>query len=383
MANTRMPKYLEISQKIEECIRNGTWTKGKIPSVRGVAEDHQVSIVTASRALQVLRDKGLIETVERSGCYIVDQSNRTIETWALVLRLTQVPWLQATEAVARRGFDNLANRQGLNMRVDLFDISARTSDRELSRQVEMAREQGVGGVFFMPSRVSDDQLRLDERFLAACRRGRLPVVFLERNLRGSFRALEYDIVGTDDVGAGAATTRHLLQTGCRRIAMIVGSPINTHDERAAGYMFALHHAHHDPELLGGKHPPLVLYQDFNLSMKESCHRLVDQIIEQEIDGVICFNDYTGLGLIMELMTRGKQVPEDVSVVGFDDLPIGQSFAIQLTTYKFPSDEMAYYALERMRQRMHNPHLDPVKIVIPGKLILRESTRQAVASVIEV
>src|SRR5262249_2961458 len=161
--------YLVLAQELEGRIRAGDWAAGKIPTVRGIAERHDVSIVTASRALQVLRDKGLVRTVERSGCYLVPPAPAGPERWACCLRITAGPFQQASAAVSATGFEAVA-RQGKAVFVtDAFDLRDGTNEEELNRQAHAAAAAGLRGVFLMPSRVSEEFMQLDEWLLSACR----------------------------------------------------------------------------------------------------------------------------------------------------------------------------------------------------------------------
>ncbi|HJZ60423.1 MAG TPA: GntR family transcriptional regulator [Gemmataceae bacterium] len=365
------PKYLEVSTAIEAQIRKGRWDGGKMPSVREVAEQHRVSVVTASRALQVLRDKGLIQTVERSGCYRVPSP--TADRWALALRITPGEWQKATVNISRLGFETLARRDPMHLETELFPLGPGMADRDVLPMARQAKELGVRGVFLLPSRHSDEEMRLDERLLGCCGEVGLPVVLLERNLRGHNRPLATDLVAVDDLDGAARCTCHLLEIGRKRVAIIVASPTSSHNDRVAGYLYALHAAARDTARKGVEHRPMVLHQSDDLPSKEVYAALADQIRKLKIDGVVCYQDYTAIGLIMELLTRGLSVPKDVAVVGFDDLPIGNLFTIGVTTYAYPSEGIAEQAVRLMRERLNDPTRPPIKVVVPGKLIVREST----------
>lgn len=364
------PKYLEVAAELEAQINLGKWDGGKMPSVRGIADQHSVSVVTASRALQVLRDKGLIQTIERSGCYRVPPPSA--DRWALVLRLTPGPWQKATVSLPLVGFEALARREPMHLEADLFPLAAGMTEREIAPLARRAKERGVNGVFLLPSRYSEAEMQLDEHLLACCAAERLPVVLLERNLRGHGRPLEHDLVALDDIDGSVRCTRHLLDLGRKRVAIVVASPTSSHDDRVAGYLYALHCAAQNGKK-AGEYKPLVLHQSTDLPSREVYTRLADQIRRHEIDGVVCYQDYTAIGLIMELLSRGLSVPRDVAVVGFDDLPIGNVFPIGVTTYAYPSDGMAEQAVRLMRERLQDHNRQPIKVVVPGRLIVRDSS----------
>ena len=339
-----------------------------MPSSREVAAAHGVSVVTASRAIQVLRDKGLIRTVERSGSFVTPAAAAEGgECYALVQRSTPGPGLQASLAFTQSGFAAVRRQEGVAVELDRFHFDESTRPADLRRQARRAAEDGISGVIFMPSRYKDAATRQDEAFLRACGEARIVVVLIERNLRGLARPLEYDLVAADDLDGGLRCTQHLLDQGRRRIAFLTGSPTSSHEGRLAGYLAALHRAGHGTA-------PLVLEQPSGLATKETYAVLADWVLAQAADGVVCYQDYTALGLILELLTRGVRVPADVAITGFDNLPIGKAYSIGVTTYAFSSESVARHALRLIRARLAGDTGPPVKVLIPGELIVRESSR---------
>jgi LacI family transcriptional regulator len=198
-------------------------------------------------------------------------------------------------------------------------------------------------------------------------------VLLERNLRGQHRPLEADLVAVDDLYGAAACTRHLLDLGRKRIAAIVASPTSSHNDRVAGYLYALHSAAQASGKKNSDYKAFVLRQSDDLPNRESYAQLAAQVRKHGIDGVICYVDYLAVGLMVELLAHGVSVPGGVAVVGFDDLPIGNWFPIGVTTYSYPSEGMAEQAVRLMHERIANPDRPAVKAVVPGQLIVREST----------
>jgi len=373
MARGDQPKYLLIAQELENQIATGRLTGKRVPSVRALAEEFHVSIVTASRALQLLSDRGLVNTVPRSGCYLCPPQEKSAVRWSLCLHITPGPWQRAAAALAAEGFDRAARAEGVDLSTDLFHLTDELSSTEIQRQVQAAAAQGVSGVFLLPARISEASACQDELLVQACKQAQLAVVLIERNLRGLNRPLEFDLVCSDDVEGGVLLTQHLVERGCQRIAFVIGSPTSSHTNRLAGYLQALTQTERGKPLA-----PLILEQSAKLPTREAYVVLVDQLLAARADGVICYQDYTAIGLIVELLRRGGRVPRDLAVCGFDDLPIGNSFAIGVTTYAFPSEEVARRAFWLMHQRIKNPGQKVVKMVVPGALLVRESSGGALS-----
>ncbi len=359
-------KYLEISRELEAEIVSGRWAEGgRMPGVRGIAAKYGVSTVTASRSLQVLRDRGLIRSVERAGSFPVALRpvDRRQGFWALCFRTTPGPWYRASHSTTMSGFASMARTGEISLAPGAFQVDESSTAAEIERMALDARALGVTGLFLMPSRVSDAAMRQDEAILRGCRSSDLPLVLIERNLRGRARPLEHDLVGPDDLDGTYRCVNHLHDSGRRRVAFVLGGPTSSHRDRLAGYLLARQEA---------GEPCVVIEMPSDPSDRLAYAGLAERVIASGVDGVTCYHDVVAMGLILELLARRVRVPEDVAVVGFEDLPIGDTFSIGLTTYGADFDSIARRSMQVMASRCDNPDSPPARVAVPGRLIVRES-----------
>jgi LacI family transcriptional regulator, repressor for deo operon, udp, cdd, tsx, nupC, and nupG len=182
-----------------------------------------------------------------------------------------------------------------------------------------------------------------------------------------------DHVAIDSVEAARVATQHLLDLGRRRIAVIgTGEDItNTGRLRLRGYQDALAGAGlaPDPGLSGDArwyHRP-----DGQVAMQELLARRPD------LDAVFCFNDLLAIGALRALREAGRRVPEDVAVVGFDDVEDCLYTAPPLTSIAPDKDAIATTAVDLLVRRMDGTApAEPQEVFPPFALAVRESSAGA-------
>lgn len=363
------PKYLRISADIERRLQANDWA-GRLPGLRELAEEYGTSTLTMSRSVQLLRDKGLIGRVDNSGCHLATATPPPPDVWAVHLQITPGEWHTVSNSSIKAGIDAVAALDRMRF-VDPFGGDRAAADPDQNRdRIRDVIANGAQGLIMLPSRVDHAGLAEDEAILAACKEEGLPVVLLERNLLGHDRPLEHDLICVDDFVGGAACTRHLIEQGRRKIVAVVASPCSSHDSRAAGYYHALRLAEEANVPVA---PPRVFVIPPGLDKKEVDHWVAGQVVQCEADGVFCYQDSLAVGLIMDLFSRGRSVPGDVAVVGYDNLPIGNLFNLGVTTYRYPAEQLVRNAIRMLRHRFTAPEEPPVKVCVPGELIVRKSS----------
>ena len=173
-------------------------------------------------------------------------------------------------------------------------------------------------------------------------------------------------VGTDNIDGARQAVDHLCGLGHRRIAYIGGSRSEDEDtERRAGYEYALtgYGICRDPSLItegDGWH--------------EGGQRCMQQLLalQNPPSAVFCFNDLTASGALQAAYRAGVRIPEEVSVVGFDDSSLASLLVPPLTTVAQQCDQMARLALQ-MALDLMDGHPSPARFTLPGKLVVRQST----------
>ncbi|MCW8376403.1 LacI family DNA-binding transcriptional regulator [Streptomyces justiciae] len=195
-----------------------------------------------------------------------------------------------------------------------------------------------------------------------------PVVILGERIFGG----PVDHVAMPNVEASRAATLHLLERGCRRIAFVsgtVGEEVDVSSLRHTGYRQALAEAGlpPDPEL----HRRLAA---FSMAEGARCARdMVDSGLD--FDGVFCVTDTVAMGVLRGLADAGVRVPEQVKVMGFDDVPESGFLVPSLSTVDPDHDTMAERAVSLLVRRIERTGArpEPEEFVSRFTVVAREST----------
>jgi LacI family transcriptional regulator len=358
-------KHLEISRHLLTEIAAGKYSaNGRLPSEAQLVGQFKVSRPTVARALRDLMADGIIERRAGSGSFIRNRTGTPPTTRQIGLL---IPGLGTTEifeiicgelaSLARRSEYTLLWGGSSHPRLD------QDGSREHAREIcEQFIERKVTGVFFAPFEltVGQDEINRDisDRFSEAG----IPVVLLDRDLAPFPHGGHFDVIGLDNVAAGYLIAEHLIKLGCQRVAFVT-RPLSapTVERRIAGAREALDN--HKIELA----PNWVQTGD------PQDEKFVRSLMAgKRWDAFIGANDLTAAQLIRTIEKSRFKVPRDVRVVGFDDAKYATLVSVPLTTIQQPCRDMAIVAFQTMLSRIADPTLPARNILLPPRLVVRES-----------
>ena len=328
-----------------------------MPTIRDVAERAGVAPITASRVINCsgsvsagTRER-VVAAAEELG-YVPNQlarglrSRRTHTLGLILTDITNPFW-----TTVARGVEDAASRRGFSV---IF-CNTDESEHRQERQVRVLLEKRVDGFLLVPAGNTTQHIALIQE------QG-VPVVVLDRPL-----SAEVDIVRGDSEGGAYQLTQHLLKLGHRRIAVLGGPEgLSVVSARVAGYIRARHEFGCDVT------EPCILYGSFTQSAGyQMAQRALT--LDPRPTALFALNNFIAIGAMRGLRDAGVQIPDDVTLVGFDDLPTNFVVDPFLTVACQPAYDMGQHATKLLLARLSKEETgDFREVVLPTELIVRRS-----------
>lgn len=329
-------------------------------SVRDVAERAGVSVGTVSNVMN-RPDKVSAATVERVQAaiaalgFIRNDAARQLRagrstTIGLVVLDVRNPFF--TELA--RGAEDAAAEAGLSVTLGNSDEN---TERE-SAYLDLFEQQRVHGVLISP--YGD----ITERIARLRSRG-IPAVLVDRVSPDP----SVSSVSVDDVVGGRLAAQHLLDTGRRRLAFVGASRIRQASDRLAGARRAV-------EAFPSASLEAITTSALTVAAgREAGRDLLDRSTSERPDGIIAANDLIALGLLQAFLGRDRavRVPEDIAIVGYDDIDFASAAVVPLTSVRQPSALLGGTAVELLLAEAANPDAPRRQIEFVPELVVRDST----------
>lgn len=257
----------------------------------------------------------------------------------------------------------------------VINMNSQESYERERHNVESMQQLHVAGII-----ASVTQETHDFSHFAALKEEHIPVVFVARDIPDTPSATtsiansaahtshQYSSVTADSVEAAHRATRHLIEQGCRRIAILCGpSRLKMVQERKHGYIEALH----DNRML--VRPEYVAYSDIDLpSAIDATNALLD--LPEPPDAIIALNDTLLFAAMKAVKLSGLRIPQDVALIGFSDVPYVEDVNPTLSTIEDQSHLMGQTACQLLLDHIRGQQL-PIHRIIPTIQRIRESSRK--------
>ena len=307
-----------------------------------------IAAETQQRVLDAARELGYVPSA--AGRQLASGKSRTI---GLVIAYSEHLKVDAFVPQALYSLNEAAHHRGFRVLVEaLEDV---TKPRVYDTLVQGKQIDGL--IVLNP--------RADDRALPNLIQRGFPVVVIGHAMHGATSAQDVDV---DNVAAARSVTEHLLALGRTRIAHIPYAPVAHHSSamRLEGWRTSMQAAGLDAS------DAWVEVADFSAESGElAMARLLERV---EPDAVFAGNDVVAFGAMTALRAAGRDVPGDVAVAGFDDIPLARHAMPPLTTVRLPAVEMGRQAAERLIARIEGT---PTRVederLLPTQLVVRAST----------
>jgi len=330
-------------------------------SIYDIAKRARVSPSTVSRALDdhphiKAETKKRIQELAKEMEYVpstVAKSLAANKTWTIGMVLAAISDPFMGRVI--EGVERVAIEAGFNV-----FISTSQNDRQQEiAAIKMLQRRRVDGIIVIASHLFDQYPRFFER-------SKVPIVIINEQKPGE----TMHFVTVDDVHAAQLAVEHVLALGHRRIGYVgVTNHAKSNQYRLKGYQDAL-------EAAGiASDPALIFTSDTIKGDAKVGEASLETLLAAGATAVFCFNDTTAMGLLAACHKRGVFVPDNLSIIGFDDIDMATYTVPPLTTIRQPQFELGHRAMHMMLDLLAGQ--EPENQILPGELVVRQTTARLV------
>ncbi len=352
------PLYRQIVEDFEERIKSGELKPGeRVPTQTDQAQNYGVSLITIKKAMTDLVNRGILYSRIGKGTFVARSpklvSHTTSPSIGLVLRELKNPFF----SLVVDSIEEKTSEIGYNL------LLTKSSSREEKEELQISHflDIGVSGMII----ASMGHHHQATKGILQLQRDKFPLVMVSY-----VQNEDISYIGTDHVYGAQIATEHLINLGYKRIGYInseKGDVLGT--LRQQGYERALKDNGYpiDNEIIY----PLPLEGFWN--QYQAGYQLGLQLpkLHSRPDAIFAFNDLSALGFEQAVLTQGLRVPEDVAIVGFDDIERNLYAPVPLTTVHPPTSKIGTLAVETLL-RMIGGDDSVTRTFLRPRLVIRES-----------
>jgi DNA-binding LacI/PurR family transcriptional regulator len=343
-------KHIFAEKKIRELIRQLN-VDDKLPGERALSIDLNISYMTTRRAMENLVAKGLLYKIPKKGTYVAD-TNKTAATKTKNLGYFLDSSIKdgLTSPYYSMIFDALEKEATKNGYALMYLTNTGDADfLEITNKID-------GVIISCFPRIEPIIQEIKKRVAVVC-------------IDNSSADKSIPSVTLDNFSSVADSITYLCSLGHRRIGFITGlDDSDIGRGRLAGYLGALKDNHIAEDM------DLVYRGDYSF---KTGTRGADYFLSlaSPPTAIMCANDTMAISAMREISQRGLKIPDDISIIGFDDIAVSSQITPSLTTVSVPVEEIAKHSINLLRAVMNDSDTEYQHAALPCQLVLRETSAE--------
>lgn len=354
-----MPKYHQLKEELCDQIKRGELVPNQqLPTENSLAQQFKLSRHTVRTALDDLEKEGWIIREQGRGTFVSNRVANRIGCVAVIVK-----------SITNHIFPEIIRGIYSVLIAAKYEIKIFLTRNDHEREAEYLKqilESEIDGVII--EQAHNIFSTVNQKYFKALEQRRIPYLMIHSYCP----ELNPAYIVVDDYKGGYLATQYLLQLGHRRIACIYNSDAKQGLDRLEGYKKALQEYEIVPSSsIIGQYQYQTLYSRFPFHFTQE---LMQRSQSERPTAIFCYNDLDAIRALDAIRYLGLKVPDDVSIIGYNDSILATVSEIKITSVRHPKDELgqeaASYLLGMIKRRLEKP-----QAVIEPELVIRSSCRR--------